>query len=267
MSSIPISVVIASHNEGDLLIDCLKSVEFCDEIIVYDLESTDNTATIAVEHGATVIRHSLVPAVEEIRVKAVGLCKHPLIIFTDPDERITPGLAKEMIEFARAPLANCAFMAAPCIYYFKRKRLKGTMWGVGRFRPILFNRDGVIFNPNVHTGIKVKPGYSECSFGDPEQAYITHFWADSLTVLFSKHRRYLKGEGASKYSSGERYPGAFRHFRSAVAAFYSSYIFFRGYKDGLNGFFLSLLWSWYTFGSLSALHRYEKSLKTNSMRE
>lgn len=259
MKKAPISAVIASRNEGNLLPDCLKSVLFCDEIIVYDLESSDDTVGIARQHGATLISHPVVPVVEEVRAKAIAECKYRWILFIDPDERISQSLAGILAGFADSHPENCGIAAAPWIFYFKRKRLKGTMWGVQRNKAILFNRDGVTFTPHVHFGSTLKKGFIECSVGDFETANITHYWSDSFGSLISKHRRYVSKEGASKYQNGDRYPGVYKHIRTSLTAFYSCFFYYRGYKDGLNGLFLSLFWAWYTFASLKSLLRYQNS--------
>jgi glycosyltransferase involved in cell wall biosynthesis len=260
LSKTPISAVVVSRNEGSLLSDCLASLAFCDEIIVYDLESTDNTATIAWQNRAKLIPHPVVPVVEEIRVEAAEICKHRWMLFLDPDERISPSLAEQLTAFIASPDLTCGVVTVPWIFYFKRKRLKGTMWGMKRFRSVLFNRDGITLTPDVHFGTRLNAGFVECSVGDFEGANVTHYWSDSLGTLIAKHRRYVKKEGSSKYNNGDRYPGAYRHFRTSLTAFYASYFYYKGYKDGPDGLFLSLLWSWYTFASLNSLRRYEKTV-------
>jgi len=263
MKKSPISAVVVSRNEGDLLADCLQSVSFCDEVIVYDLESTDNTREIATKAGATLISHKVVPVVEEIRVKAAPMCKHEWILFLDPDERISESLASQLDAFVETNSKTVGIVTAPWIFYFKRKRLKGTMWGSRRFRSVLFYRPGVTLFGDVHQGTKLNPGYTEHSVGDFETANITHYWSDSLRTLVSKHRRYVTKEGSARYHNGERYPGTFRHFRNSVIAFYSSYFYYKGYRDGFYGLVLSMFWSWYTFASLGSLRRYEKIVSPN----
>ena len=62
-----ISVCIVCRNEADKLGPCLKSVAWADEVIVLDLDSSDDSAEVAREHGARVIRHEPVPVVEAVR--------------------------------------------------------------------------------------------------------------------------------------------------------------------------------------------------------
>src|SRR5689334_12464375 len=89
---LPVSAIVASCNEADLLGECLKSLSFCSEIIVYDLESTDRTREVAESHRARVIAHERVPIVEEIRRESVNVAKFDWMFFLDPDETLTPSL-------------------------------------------------------------------------------------------------------------------------------------------------------------------------------
>lgn len=252
-----ITAVIVSHNEGHMLDECLQSISFCSEILVYDLESTDDTRLIAQKYTDKVIDHALVPIVEIIRAEAIQICRYDWVLFLDPDERISPGLAVLIGEFMSAPQSSVGIVMAPWIFYFKRKRLKGTVWGVEKSKQFLFNRVRVILSGDVHTGTKLKNGFDELLIGSPGIEFITHFWSDSFRTLISKHRRYLQHEGRSRYNNGERYQGLIHHLRSSLIGFYSSYIYYRGYRSGLNGFLLSLIWCWYAFMSLNALRKFE----------
>ena len=44
--------VVLAHNEQENLAKCLDPLKFCDEILVIDDNSTDNTIKIAKQHGA-----------------------------------------------------------------------------------------------------------------------------------------------------------------------------------------------------------------------
>ncbi len=54
-----ISVVVIAKNEENYLKRSLQSLSWCDEVIVIDDDSTDNTVKIAEKLGATVYSRSL----------------------------------------------------------------------------------------------------------------------------------------------------------------------------------------------------------------
>ena len=51
----PLSACIIAMNEEDRIGDCLRSLDFCDELVVVDSHSTDRTREVAAELGARVI--------------------------------------------------------------------------------------------------------------------------------------------------------------------------------------------------------------------
>lgn len=126
---LPISALVVSFNEADILARCLNSIQFCDEIIVYDLGSSDNSVEVAKNAGATVRKHKRVPHAELIYAEGLSELKHDWVLLTDPDEEINAELRKELVEkFAKLP-ARVAAIRVPMQYYFKSHALKGTIWG------------------------------------------------------------------------------------------------------------------------------------------
>src|SRR5574343_1849069 len=122
---LPISVLIASHNEGHLLEECLKSVEFCDEIVGINLESTDNTKVIMEKYCTTYLEHKRVPIIEEIHQVFIPKLKNDWFILIDPDERIRPELAADICKYIQNPEPYKSLIRAYLWYYFKGKKLKG----------------------------------------------------------------------------------------------------------------------------------------------
>jgi glycosyltransferase involved in cell wall biosynthesis len=92
-----VSVCIVCRNEADKLGPCLESAAWADEIVVLDLESTDESAEVARRHGARVISHEPVPVVEAVRNVLADAATGEWILALDPDERITPGLRDELL--------------------------------------------------------------------------------------------------------------------------------------------------------------------------
>ena len=51
---VPVSVIVPIRNEAENLPRCLDSIQWADEVIVVDSQSTDDSARIAEQHGARV---------------------------------------------------------------------------------------------------------------------------------------------------------------------------------------------------------------------
>lgn len=96
MNKIPITAVIITKNEAEMLPACLDTLEWCSDVIVIDDGSTDDTAKIAEKHGARVISFSHT-SFARLRNEALKHCKTDWIFYIDADERVTPTLAKEIM--------------------------------------------------------------------------------------------------------------------------------------------------------------------------
>jgi glycosyltransferase involved in cell wall biosynthesis len=91
-----ISVGIVCRNEARKLGECLASVAWADEVIVMDLESTDESARVAEQRGARVLRHEPVPIVELVRNEVADAARGAWMLVLDPDERASPRLEQEL---------------------------------------------------------------------------------------------------------------------------------------------------------------------------
>src|SRR5947209_7229541 len=90
-----VTVVIPSRDSASLLVDCLASVDWADEIIVVDMFSTDGTREICAAHHQC----RLIERQDYIFANmnhGFSEARGDWIIRLDTDERITPQLAQEI---------------------------------------------------------------------------------------------------------------------------------------------------------------------------
>ncbi|HHH84806.1 MAG TPA: glycosyltransferase family 2 protein, partial [Firmicutes bacterium] len=90
-----ISALILTKNEEINISECVKSVSFCDEIIVIDSESEDQTRSLAEKEGARVIVNPW-PGFALQRHFGIQRCSFPWVLMVDADERVTGSLRREM---------------------------------------------------------------------------------------------------------------------------------------------------------------------------
>ncbi len=91
-----ISAVVLVKNQSEQLKRCLNSLLWCDEIIVIDDYSTDDSLTIARQMGARVFQRNLNNNFSEQRNFGVSKAKNQWVIFVDADEIVSPALATEV---------------------------------------------------------------------------------------------------------------------------------------------------------------------------
>jgi glycosyltransferase involved in cell wall biosynthesis len=95
-----ISAFIVCCNEERQIRRCLESVTWCDEIIVVDSGSTDQTMKICREYTDKVSHHPWQGYVGQKR-HALGLCSGDWVLNLDADEEVSAELAQELRDIAR----------------------------------------------------------------------------------------------------------------------------------------------------------------------
>src|SRR4051794_29616687 len=99
-----ISAVIIAGDEEEKIADAIRSVEWVDEVIVVDSESTDSTRQIAEEMGAYVISRPW-PGFAAQKQFGVEAASFDWILSLDADERISPALRDEIHGVMNMPMS------------------------------------------------------------------------------------------------------------------------------------------------------------------
>ena len=239
---LPLTALVTSRNEGHLLGNCLDAIAFCEELIVIDLESADDTRSVAAARGARVVPHTLVPIAEAARVDVAPKARHDWLLVVDPDEQVPAALARLVAELLPQIDDEVAAVDAPRQYYFRGKPLRGTVWGGPNRRRLLVRRSAVELLPTVWGGMKIRTGFHVLVLPFTGEVAIRHDWAVSYRELVERHRRYLSLEPADRADAGE--VTGLKHVAGMpFRAFWQSFVSRRGYRDGLRGLALSLLWA------------------------
>lgn len=98
---LPISACVITYNEEMNIEDCLRSLSFCDDIVVVDSFSTDRTLEISRGHTSRIYQHTYEGNITQKNF-ALSNVKYEWVLSLDADERVSPELEKEIrAEFAR----------------------------------------------------------------------------------------------------------------------------------------------------------------------
>ena len=252
---LPLSALVSSRNEGHLLGRCLDSIAFCDEIIVIDIDSQDDTVAIAEERGARVVRHAYVPIAEAARVTVAPQARHDWLLVVDPDEEVPSALYDEIRGVFATIGDEVAAVDAPRQYYFAGQPLRGTVWGGPNRRRLLVRRSAVELTATIWGGMRIRDGFTVLELPFTAGTAIVHRWAVGYRDLFERHRRYLRLEPVDRAAAGE-ITGFRAVLRLPWSSFAESYVRRRGYRDGIRGLALSIFWAWFrTAGEFALLRR------------
>jgi glycosyltransferase involved in cell wall biosynthesis len=254
VTTLPLSALVTSRNEGRLLGPCLDAIAFCDELIVIAVDCTDDTRAVAEAHGARVVDHPYVPIAEAARVTVAPEARHDWLLVVDPDEIAPPALAAEVARVLPELGADVAAVDAPRQYYFGNRALRGTVWGGPNKRRLLVNRTRVELTPAIWGGMRILPGHRVVELPFRPETAIAHHWARGYGELIGRHRRYLRLEAANRADAGE-VTGWRMIATTPWREFHRSYVTKRGYRDGPTGLGLSLFWSAFRTSGELALKR------------
>src|SRR3989338_1802596 len=116
-----ISAVIVDHNEEKKLENCIKSLDFCEEIIVILDKCTDKTKEISLKYSNKIIEGSW--KIEGVRRNiAINSATKDWILEIDADERISKELADEILREIQG-VKDCGF-AIPIANYIGKRYVK-----------------------------------------------------------------------------------------------------------------------------------------------
>ena len=253
----PLSVVVITYNEEDRLADALRSVTFCDEIVVVDAGSTDATRRIAEDAGARVILNAPWPGFVAQRQLATSAARHEWVLALDADERVSAPLRTE-IESLRARGLEGPGYVMPRVSHYLGRWIRGTDW-YPDFQLRLFDRRRARWDGGlVHESVRPD--------GAPGRLRheLQHFSYRDVGEHLLHIEQYARLWARQAFAEGRR-AGAAEAFAAGAFAFLRNYVLKRGLLLGGTGLVVSTLNAHYTFTKLLLLH--EMSLQTAKHRD
>ena len=239
-----ITGVVITINESKNITGCINSLKkVCDEIVIVDSLSTDDTIKIATDLGAIVVEQSYLG--DGIQ-KNVGLAyaKNDWILSLDADERLTDEAIAEIKSLQLDKTDHDAFA-------FRRRNYIGNRWikqcgWYPDFCIRLYNQKKTRFaDVKQHASVQAK---------NPQRlnADLIHYSFTSLAQLFNKPGRdFSKRAAKIMYQKGKK-ANSFSPFVHGSNAFIRKYIFQLGFMGGVDGM---------TVAVSSALNSYLKYAK------
>ena len=241
-----LSTVVITKNEERNIDDCLMSVQWADEIIVVDAESTDRTQELA--RGYT--SHVFIRPWEGYGLqKNFGILQATgdWILILDADERVSQELAKEIQDRLALwtngdPVAFC--LARRNVFYGKWVR-----WG-GAYPDLqirLFQKDKATYNDvEIHENLMV-----DGRTGDLE-GYLEHYTERKIVDHFRKFSVYITLAAKEKAKSTSTVQW-WHLVVNPFVTFLKKYCLKQGFRDGIRGIIFAGFASMYTFGKYAKL--------------
>jgi glycosyltransferase involved in cell wall biosynthesis len=225
-----LSAIVITKNEAGNIAGCLDSVAFCDERIVVDCGSSDETVEIAQGNGARVVFHEW-GGFGAQKNFALSLAGGDWVLSLDADERVSVRLA----EAINAALAN---EAADAYEFPRRSSFCGRQMQHSGWYPDyvlrLFRRGKARFTDvAVHERVICDGVIKKLS---PD---LIHHPVLKLEDALSRVDRYSTASADAIVKSGRRV-SFMTGIGHGLAAFFRTYVLRAGFLDGAEGFLLAV---------------------------
>lgn len=254
----PISVSVITKNEAQNLPQCLKSIDFADQIVIVDSGSTDKTIQIARDFGCDVY--------EEVwkgfgaqKQSAIDKCRHPWVLVLDADERIPAETRAKIIDISGSDTAAAGF-SFPRKNYFQGRWIKHMGWWPDRVARLFKKGCGRMSDNVVHESVIIDGRIENLD------CPIEHYTESSLSKILLKIDHYSTLGAEQEFRKGRKcsvWEAAIR----AELAFFQNYFIRLGFMDGRQGFTLSItdaINKFSKYAKLAALNMEAKKLNDRS---
>jgi glycosyltransferase involved in cell wall biosynthesis len=242
---VPLSAVLITRNEEDMVGDAIDSVRFCDEIVVVDSGSHDRTEFVARERGARVLLNAPWPGFVVQRNVAVDAARHDWVLALDADERITEALRDEIQELRQRGFGMAGYRI-PRVAFYLGRWIRGTDWWPDPQVRLFDRRRARWEGELVHESVRVRG-----SLGRLRSA-MAHYPYRDMSDHLRKIDRYTTLWAQQKHAAGRRA----RLIDLLVApnwAFFRNYVLKRGFLLGRAGLTVSALNAFYTYAKHAKL--------------
>ena len=231
-----ISAVIVAHNEEKKIRDCLKSLDFVDEIVVVLDRCSDKTKEIALEFNA-IIKEGSWEIEGSRRNVGLNLAQGEWILEIDADERVGLELKNEIIEIIKTS-NQCGYNLGIANYIGKRLVKFGWLRTIAVLKRNSLSYRGL---KKYHEDKQIHP---TCDFNGKIydlKNHLTHLVDDDVADLITRFNRYTNWKANDMILKNKQLPNLFKLFFSVKWRFCKSYIFKKGYKEGVLGVLIALL--------------------------
>lgn len=254
-----ISVVINTYNADKYLAEVLESVKRFDEIVICDMESTDNTLSIAKKYNCKIVTfpkegHTYV---EPARNFAIHQASHPWVLVVDADELVTDALREYLYKFINDDNGYSGIVLARRNFFMKKFMRCSYPDHILRF----FKKEGAVWPTHIHSRPAIQGKLYTMPGRKKELAFI-HLLDDTVEVITNKTNNYTRYELDKRRHKNY---GVLALFHRPFIRFFKAYIIKGGFRDGISGFICCSLIGYYQFIMVAKMIE-ERQRKKNELK-
>ena len=238
-----LSVCIVTYNEEENIRECLESVSWAEEIIVVDSLSNDRTVEICRQYTDRVIQRKWNGYIDQ-KSFALEHATGEWVLFIDADERLSPGLIKEIKkEISKENNEYDGFYLPRHIYYLGRWINHGEWYPEYRLR--LFKRSkGCIGGIEPHDKVELTTqGRMRVKYLREDMRHFTYKTISDQIRTIDKFSS-ISADEMDKTGKNFHISQLLLH---PPARFITGYILRGGFRDGIPGLIIAVTCSFHVF--------------------
>lgn len=278
VKKVPVSVLIPVKNEKANIEACIKTVQWADEIVVVDSNSTDGTIALAEALGAKVVQFNWDGKFPKKKNWALANVpwRNEWVLILDADEHILPELAEEIEREIKNPKADGYYINRRFMFmggwlrhcgYYPSWNLRLFRHAIGRYERLEVAGDTRSGDNEVHEHVLLEGNRVAYLKHD-----MLHYAYPAIDVWVEKHNRYSNWEARvlnelhAEQAGGKLKASPFGNplerkrwikrvanrlpFRPTLRFIYH-YIIKKGFLDGYRGLVFCRLLAMYEFLSIA----------------
>lgn len=242
-----LTAIILTKNEEKNIEKCILSLKFCDEIVVVDDESTDDTVKIAKSLRAKILSHKMENYGAQ-RNWVLDQIRSTWVLFVDADEVVSKELAGDIQQALTKNQAN-GYLIHRVDHIWNHKFKYGDVGNVWLLR--LARRGAGLWKGTVHEIWEIDGQISKLT-GD-----LNHY-PHPTVVEFLKHINNYSTLKATEFHHLGRRTNILEIIFAPIWKFKYLYIFKLGFLDGTAGFVHAMMMAFYVFLTAGKLFMYDR---------
>lgn len=249
-----ISGLVITYNEERHIEKCIDALfKVCDEVIIVDSLSVDNTVKIAEEKGAKVISQSFLGDGPQ-RIFGLPYCKNDWILNLDADE-ILAADAEEFILSGKYLNQDFDVYAFRLYNYIGNEIINFSGWYPDRTARFFNKKTASPSKDRVHQRVSGKKRANL-------KAHIHHYAWDNFDQLISKKNLYSTWHAQQLFDQGKKVT-SFKPILNGLVSFIRCYFFKKGFLNGLDGLTFSMIQAFFSYMKYAKLIKIQNETGKN----
>ena len=240
-----ISACVLTFNEERKIERCLRSIAWCDEIVIMDSFSTDQTMALCRKFTDRVYQHEWLGYVGQ-RNLIREMATHPWILFLDSDEEVSPVLRDEILAEFAEDTGDYVGYEFPRQVYFLGKWIRHGEWYPDIKLRLFKKAYGRTEGQEPHDRVVVKGPIKRLK--NP----LWHYTYDDIRDYLDTVNRFSSITAQQRFAEEARFRWADVAIRPALR-FLKGYVLKAGFLDGAHGFLVAAVNSFGVFAKYSKL--------------